>query len=127
MKLFPLLCLLALSLVQEGTSTHLETCECHEIRELVNASVQQAAARLEYKLGIMIDTAISNINTTDKTALSDLENRLTSTILLTPIQTQLDYITSHHLHNNRPPTTTYNRYLTTIHQRENCGQPCNIM
>ena len=91
MKFFPLLCLLALSLVREGTSTHMETCECHEIRELVNASVQQAAARLEYKLGIMIDTAISN--TTDETALSDLESRLTSTIqgLLKPIQTQLDY------------------------------------
>ena len=43
MYFFPLLCLLTLSLVQEGTSTHLETCECHEIRDLVNASVQQAA------------------------------------------------------------------------------------
>ena len=29
MKLFPLLRLLALSLVQEGASTHHETCECH--------------------------------------------------------------------------------------------------
>ena len=109
MKLFPLLCLLALSLVREGTSTHHETCECHEIRELVNASVQQAAARLEYKLGIMIDTALSNINTTisninttvytaisntiDVTALSNLESRLTSAIqgLLKPIKTQLNY------------------------------------
>ena len=102
MKLFPLLYLLALSLVQEGTSTHHETCECHEIRELVNISVQQAAAHLEYKLGIMIDTAISNINTTDETTLSDLENRLTSAIqgLLTPIQTQLDY------HLPPPPPTT---------------------
>ena len=93
MKLFLLLWLLALSLVREGTSTHLETCECHEIRELVNASVQQAVARLEDSFGIMIDTAISNVNTTDKTALSDLESRLTSTIqgLLKPIQTQLNY------------------------------------
>ena len=118
MKLFPLICLLTLSLVREGTSTHLETCECHEIRELVNASVQQAVARLEYKLGIMIDTAISNINTTisninttvytaisnttDETTLSDLESRLTSAIqgLLKPIQTQLDY------HLPPPPPTT---------------------
>ena len=118
MKLFPLLCLLALSLVREGTSTHHETCECHEISELVNASVQQAAARLEYKLGIMIDTAISNINTTisninttvytaisnttDETALSNLESKLTSAIqgLLKPIQTQLDY------HLPPPPPTT---------------------
>ena len=118
MKLFTLLCLLALSLVQKGTSTHLETCKCHEIRELVNASVQQAAARLEYKLGIMIDTAISNINTTisninttvytaisnttDEIALSNLESRLTSAIqgLLKPIQSQLDY------HLPPPPPTT---------------------
>ena len=109
MKLFPLLCLLVLSLVWEGTSTHHKTCECHEISELVNASVQQAAARLEYKLGIMIDIALSNINTTisninttvytassnttDETALSNLESRLTSAIqgLLKPIQSQLDY------------------------------------
>ena len=102
MKLFLFLCLLALSLVWEGTSTHLETCECHEIREMVNASVQQAVARLEGSFGIMIDTAISNINTTDDTALSDLESRLTSTIqgLLKPIQTQLDY------HLPPPPPTT---------------------
>ena len=104
MKLFPLLCLLALSLVREGTSTHLETCECHEIRELVNASVQQAAARLEDNFGTMIDTAISNINTTDETALSNLESRLTSTVqgLIKPIQTQLDY----HLPPPPPPTTS---------------------
>ena len=93
MKLFLFLCLLALSLVREGTSTHLETCECHEIRELVNASVQQAVARLEDSFGTMINTAISNINTTDDTAFSDLESRLTSTIkvLFKPIQRQLDY------------------------------------
>ena len=105
MNFFPVLCLLlALSLVRKGTSTHLETCECHEIRELVNVSVQQAVERLEDSLGIMINTAISNINTrtTDETALSDLESRLTSTIqgLLTPIQTQLDY------HLPPPPPTT---------------------
>ena len=92
MKLSLFVCLLVLSLVREGTSTHLETCECHEIRELVNASVQHAVARLEDSFGIMIDTAISNINTTDETA-SDLESRLTSTIqgLLKPIQNQLNY------------------------------------
>ena len=122
MKLSALLYLLALSLVREGTSTHHETCECHEISELVNASVQQAAARLEYKLGIIIDTAISNINTTisninttvytaisnttDETALSDLESRLTSRSaiqgLLKPIRNQLDY----HLPQPPPPGKT---------------------
>ena len=116
-----LLCLLALSLVREGTSTHLETCECHEIREMVNASVQQAVARLEDSFGIMINTAISNINTTDETALSDLESRHTSTIqgLLKPIQTQLDY----HL----DPTTTIHDKCPSTHEREDCRRPCYIM
>ena len=63
------------------------------MRELVNASVQQAVAHLEYKLGIMIDNAISNINSNDETDLYHLEGKLTSTIqgFLKPIQTQLDY------------------------------------
>ena len=100
MKLFLLLCLLALSLVREGTSTHHETCECHEIRELVDASVQQAAARLEDKLSIMINTALFDSNNTNDTALSNLETRITSNIqaLLKPIKTQLDY------HLPPPPT-----------------------
>ena len=64
MNISPFLCLLAmaLSLVRDGTSIHLETCECHEIRELVNASVQHAVGSLEDRLSVMIDTAISNIS-----------------------------------------------------------------
>ena len=93
MKLFFLLTLLAMSLVHEGTSTHLETCNCHEIREIINATVQQAAAHLEYKLSLTINTAINTINTTDDGAFQDLESSLTSTMerLLKPIQRQLDY------------------------------------
>ena len=89
MKLFVLL---ALQLVHEGAYTHLETCECHEIRELVSATVQQAAASLEYKLSLIIDTAISNINITDEAARV-LERSLISTMtrLIKPIQAQLDY------------------------------------
>ena len=59
MKLFVILCLLALQLVQEGACTHLETCECHEIRELVSATVQQE---------------ISKINLTNEAALSIQES-----------------------------------------------------
>ena len=43
MKLLALLCLLALQLMQEGACTHLETCECHEIR--VSAKVQQETSK----------------------------------------------------------------------------------
>ena len=78
MKLFVILCLLALQLVQEGACTHLETCECHEIRELVSATVQQE---------------ISKMNLTDEAALSILESSLIATMerLVKPIQAQLDY------------------------------------
>ena len=84
MKLLLLLSLLGFTLVQEGASTHLETCTCDEIAELVNTTVQQATARLEYKLSLMINAAISNIN---------IKNDWTSTLerLLKPIRTQLDY------------------------------------
>ena len=101
MKLFLLVSLLGFSLVQEGVCTHLETCNCNEIAELVNTTVQQAAASLEYKLSLMVNTAISNINvTSDDEKFDALKNDLTSTMerLLKPIMTQLDY----HL----PPPTT---------------------
>ena len=93
LHVFALVCLVALQLVQEGACTHLETCECHEIRELVSATVQQAAANLQYKLSIMIETAISKIDTTDEAALSSLESSLIATMerLVKPIQAQLDY------------------------------------
>ena len=94
MKLLLLLSLLGFTLVQEGASTHLETCSCNEIAELVNTTVQQATARLEYKLSLMINTAISNINMTNDDAKFDaLHNDLTSTMerLLKPIRTQLDW------------------------------------
>ena len=101
MKLLFLLSLLGFTLVPEGASTHLETCTCNEIAELVNTTVQQAAARLEYKLSLMINTAISNINMTEDDAKFDaLQNDLTSTMesLLKPIKAQLDY------HLPPPPT-----------------------
>ena len=89
MKVF--LSLLALVLLHEATCTHLETCNCHEIQDLVNKTVEQqvqeiktivnttveeAIARLEYKLSHKINTAISRINTTNGIELSKLENNL---------------------------------------------------
>ena len=71
MKLFLLVSLLGFSLVQEGVCTHLETCNCNEIAELVNTTVQQAADSLEYKLSLMVNTAISNINVTSDDAKFD--------------------------------------------------------
>ncbi len=86
MKLSTLLfSLLSLTLLHEAVSTHLQTCECHEIRDLVNITVQEAVAGLEDRL-----TRLLNINTTDR---SILETRLTTTMkhLIDPIKQQLNY------------------------------------
>ena len=93
MKISVIPLLLALLLLHKVTCTHLETCDCHEIRALVNATVEEAIDRLGYKLSLEINTVITKINTTDATNLSHLENNLITTMerLLKPIQTQLDY------------------------------------
>ena len=79
---------LTLMFLQLAACTHLETCECHEIKALVNATVEQAITRLEEKF----NDEISKINNTV----------LTFTIekLLEPIQKQLNY------HLPLPPTAT---------------------
>ncbi len=86
MKLTTLLVsLLSLILIHEAVSTHLQTCECHEVRDLVNITVQEAVAGLEDRLSKLLNT-----NTTDS---STLETRLTTTMkqLIDPIKQQLDY------------------------------------
>ena len=87
MKSFVIIYLLALLFVEEATSTHLETCNCNEIRSIVNELIEQAVAKLENKLLLEINSAITN-----KT-LQDMESSLTSTMerLLKPIQEQLNY------------------------------------
>ena len=84
MKIFPITILaLLLQLVQQVACTHLETCECDEIRAMVNATVEEAISRLESKFSVQI----SNSDLTD-----------TVEKLLKPIQRQLDY------HLPLPPT-----------------------
>ena len=113
MKLFALLPLLVLT----GTlATHLETCQCDQFRQLVNSTVQEAVTGLENRLSLLIHSAVNNINTTDNSALENLENRLTGTMerLLTPIQQQLDY----HLPQPRQQENSTD-HPTTSHQPEN--------
>ena len=97
MKLFALLPLLVLTLLQGTLATHLETYQCDQVRQLVNSTVQEAVTGLEDRLSLLIHSAVNNINTTDNSALKNLENRLTGTMerLLTPIQQQLDYHLPH--------------------------------
>ena len=86
MKQLVVLSLLVLSLSREGASTHLETCDCHEIKDIVNATVQDAIAGLEDKLNILI------AKNSEKTS-TELESTLSATIksALRPIKAQLDY------------------------------------
>ena len=107
MKLFIFYSLLFQLLLKEASCTHLETCECHEIKAIVSDAVEQAMARLEYNLTREINKAITRINTTDLDLLSrletglnltqtrvlDLENDMKNTMvqLIDPIQAQLDY------------------------------------
>ena len=88
------LSLLAVCLLQGALSTHLETCHCEEIEQMVNASVQRAVTDLESRLST-IDTTLRNSSTNERV----LQNLVESTMerLLQPIKQQLDY----HL----PPTT----------------------
>ena len=133
MRLFLLVSLLGFSLVQEGVCTHLETCNCNEIAELVNTTVQQVAASLEYKLSLMVNNTVqqaaanlerklslkvssttTNINTTNDENFEVLKKDLTSVIkeFLIPIRTQLDY------HLPLPASTLQNPaklYTMTIH------------
>ena len=95
MKLFALLPLLVLTLLQGTLATHLETCQCDQVRQLVNSTVQEAVTGLENRLNLLtnstvqeavttssflIHSAVNNINTLDNSALKHLESRLTGTM-----------------------------------------------
>ena len=63
----------------QAACTHLETCECDEIRTLVNATVEEAISRLESKFSLQI----TNVNQSELTATFEKH--------LKPIERQLDY------------------------------------
>jgi hypothetical protein len=99
MKILPTTMLtLHMFLLQQAACTHLETCECDEIRALVNATVEEAISRLENKFSVQISN-------------SDL----TATVekLLKPIQRQLDY----HL---PPPPTSPQEVFTEANPAKSC-------
>jgi hypothetical protein len=56
MKILPA-AILTLFLLQQAACTHLETCECDEIRALVNATVEEAISRLENKFSVRISNS----------------------------------------------------------------------
>ena len=94
MKSFVIIYLLALLFVVEAISIepiHEEICSCSEIRSIVNIneSIEQAVAKLENKLLLQLNSAITN----QTLCLQDMESSLTSTMerLLKPIQEQLNY------------------------------------
>ena len=83
---------LTLLVLQQAVCTHLETCECHEIKALVNATVEQAITRLESKFNDEITRLENNFND-QISKLNNKSNEYAVTIekLLKPIQIQLNY------------------------------------
>ena len=114
--------------IQEAVCTHLETCDCHEIRSLINASLEQAIARLENKFTLEIQLAVDSVNKTGHQAdleselkttekkIDNLELNLTTTIksLLNPIKQQLDY------HLPPPPAPT-------VYTEDNPAESCKAI
>ena len=87
MKLLILLSsLLVLTLLQEAFSTHLETCECNQIRNLVDTTVKKAMSQLE-------DRLLEHFNLTLENQVNIFEDRLDTTMkkFLKPIKEQLDF------------------------------------
>ena len=82
MKVFIVLNLLSLVILKVVFCTHLETCECHEIKEIVNAAIEQAMVSLESNLTLEINRAITRINVTDNAVLSRQEQGVNSTLLI---------------------------------------------
>ena len=62
---------LALLLLQQASCTHFETCECHEIRALVNETVEQTNARLESKIIANMNATVEEANTWLETKVKD--------------------------------------------------------
>ena len=120
--------------IQEAVCTHLETCDCHEIRSLINASLEQAIARLENKFTLEIQLAVDNVNKTGhpadlerefkatKEKIDNLELNLTSTIksVLQPIQEQLNY----HL---PPPPLSTTPPPPTVYTEDNPAESCKAI
>ena len=76
MKILPT-AVLTLLFLQQTACTHLEICECDEIRALVNATVEEAISRLENKFNVKVSNYSELTATFEK--------------LLKPIQQQLNY------------------------------------
>lgn len=69
--------IIAQLLLWEVASAHLETCNCNEIRSIIDSYIQLAMARLENKFTREINSAVNEINKTNSAKLSSLENGLT--------------------------------------------------
>ena len=71
---------LTLLFLQQAASTHLETCECHEIKALMNTTIEQAITRLESNLKAENET--SKVNAMIENTIIKLENKFNDAIKL---------------------------------------------
>ena len=64
---------LILLFLQQAASTTLETCECHEIKVLIDTTIEQAISRIESNLKAKNET--SNVNAMIEDAIIKLESK----------------------------------------------------
>ena len=64
---------LILLFLQQAASTTLETCECHEIKVLIDTTIEQAISRIESNLKAKNET--SNVNAMIENAIIKLESK----------------------------------------------------
>ena len=68
--------------LQHVSCTHLETCECDEIRALVNVTVEEAISRLENELNVQFSN--SELTATFGKLLQSIQMRLNYHLPLPP-------------------------------------------
>ena len=78
MKILP--AVLILLFLQQAASTHLETCDCHEIKDLMNATVEQAINTLESSLKLKAENETSKVNAMIEDAITKFESKFNDAI-----------------------------------------------
>ena len=114
MKILLVFMVLYLQILQQTTCNHVETCECYEIKALLNATLVPVISRLESKTGnetlkvnAMIEDAIIRLESKFNDAMKSRHNETDT--LLKQIERQLSYPTCNPLqplHRRHSPSLT---------------------
>ena len=108
-----LLSLLGLSLLPEALlGTHLQTCECHQIREMVNTTVDKAVASLEDRLS-QVNSSVSRTEAGLMNKLSQVNSSVSQAVAGVEQNMEL-LISSINVTNNEALEKLENRLTATV-------------